>query len=124
MSHVLIVEDDLATQFAMRKLFSLEGWDVSQSRTVAAALPLLDPAPDWIVLDLGLADGSGEDVLRHVRAASIPSGVIVLSGQVDDDRLAVLRPLKPDFVFQKPIHFDDLLKACRGGPGPEDARAP
>jgi two-component system KDP operon response regulator KdpE len=114
MSRVLIIEDDLATQFALRTFFTREGWGVSHARTIASALPQLEPPPDWIILDLGLADGDGETILRYVRSAGIPSGVLVLSGQLDADRLAALQPLRPAFVFRKPIHFEDLLMACRG----------
>lgn len=111
---LLIVEDDLATLFALRTTFARAGWDISSSRTLAHALALLVPTPAWIILDLGLADGDGETILRYVRSAGIPSGVLVLSGQLDADRLAALQPLRPAFVFRKPIHFEDLLMACRG----------
>ena len=53
MNRVLIVEDGLATQIAMLKLFKVRGWEVLQSRTVAGALSQLEPPPDWIILDLG-----------------------------------------------------------------------
>lgn len=124
MSRVLIVEDDLATLFAMRTLFGQRGWDVSESRTIAAALAQLDPPPDWIVLDLSLADGDGEEVLRHVRGAGVPSRVAVVSGALDADRLAVLKPLRPDLMLAKPILFGELLETCEGVAGPAVADAP
>lgn len=111
---VLIVEDDLATLFVMRRLFTQRGWKVSQCKTVAATLDQLDPPPDWIILDLGLADGDGEDVLRHVRQAGIPSRVAVVSAGLDPHRIQGLKPLKPDLLLAKPISFDALLDACAG----------
>ncbi|WP_406698206.1 response regulator [Singulisphaera sp. Ch08] len=83
------------------------------SRTVASALENLDPPPDWILLDLWLSDGDGEDVLRHVRAAGIPSHVAVISAGLDSERIASLQPLQPDLMIPKPISFEKLLEACK-----------
>ncbi|AGA24649.1 response regulator transcription factor [Singulisphaera acidiphila] len=110
--HVLIVEDDLATLYALERLFQSQGWQVSSSRTIENALTQLESPPDWIVLDLGLIDGNGEDVLRYVREAGIPSRVAVVSGLIGPASLPGLRPLKPDVLLMKPIHFEDLLVAC------------
>jgi DNA-binding response OmpR family regulator len=111
---VLIVEDDLATLFAMQRLFAHAGWKVAQSRTVTGAMGQLDPPPDWIILDLGLADGDGEEVLSHVRRHAIPSRVAVVSGRLDQDRHTVVGVLTPDLVLRKPLRFGDLLRACGG----------
>lgn len=117
---VLLVEDDLATLFAMRRLFRECGWEVSCSKTTDGALASLDPSPDWIILDLdlGVADSSGEDVLRHVRADGISSRVAVVSGISDADRLAGLVPLMPDVVLSKPVSFTKLLAICESDGGP------
>src|SRR4051794_21693232 len=93
---VLIVEDSLAMLYALRAQFEAFGWEVRLSRTVELALGQLDPAPDWIILDLWLSDGDGEEVLRHVRQAGIPSRVAVISAGLDSERIARLVPLRPD----------------------------
>lgn len=110
--HVLIVEDDMAMLFALERLFQSEGWQVSSSRTIEHALTQLESPPDWIVLDLGLIDGSGEEVLRYVREAGMPSRVAVVSGHIDPSSVLDLKPWKPDVLLPKPIHFEDLLAAC------------
>ena len=110
--HVLIVEDDMATLYALTRLFQGQGWQVSSSRTIEKALVELESPPDWIVLDLGLIDGNGEDVLRYVREAGLPSRVAVVSGLIGPASLPGLKPLKPDVLLTKPIHFEDLLAAC------------
>ncbi|SIO39053.1 Response regulator receiver domain-containing protein [Singulisphaera sp. GP187] len=109
---VLIVEDDMATLYALKRLFQGQGWQVSSSRSIEKALVQLDSPPDWIVLDLGLIDGSGEEVLRYVREAGIPSRVAVVSGLLGPASLPGLKSLKPDLMLTKPIHFDELLVAC------------
>ena len=114
-SRVLIVEDDMATMFAMTRLFATQGWEVSRSKTVAGALAQLDPSPDWIVLDMGLANGAGADVLRQVRHAGLTSRVAIVSTVLDSERLESLGSLEPDVVFPKPLRFADLLEVCTGG---------
>ena len=111
--HVLIVEDSLAMGYALRAQFQAFGWEVALSRTVASALESLDPPPDWIILDLWLSDGDGEDVLRHVREAGLPSHVAVISAGLDPERIASLQSLRPDLMLSKPISFEKLLEACK-----------
>jgi two-component system KDP operon response regulator KdpE len=108
---ILIVEDDLATLYTLRAMFDRAGWDVSSARTLAGALVSLVPAPEWIVLDLGLADGDGEEVLRSVRESGIGTRVAVFSGALDHERIARLAPWRPDLVIAKPIAFTKLLEA-------------
>ncbi len=71
------------------------------------------------MLDLGLIDGSGEEVLRYVREAGMPSRVAVVSGHIDPSSILGLKPWKPDVLLTKPIHFEDLLAACEAH-GSED----
>jgi DNA-binding response OmpR family regulator len=109
---LLIVEDDLATLYAMRDMFVSRGWDVSTSKTVAGALARLDPPPGWIILDLGLADGDGEEVLRHIRMSALPCRVAVVSDALDAERVESLRPLEPDALIPRPVCFERLAAVC------------
>jgi DNA-binding NarL/FixJ family response regulator len=115
MGRILIVEDHRATLSALRVLFQARGWEVSDSRTAAGAVGLLEPPPAWIVLDLGLSDGDGEEFLRLVRERRIPSRVIVVSGLLDPERVERLVRLKPEAIRAKPIAFAELEAICRGG---------
>jgi CheY-like chemotaxis protein len=110
----LIIEDDLATLYALRTLFERRGCAVATARTVAEALNSLEPAPDWIILDLYLPDGDGADVLQWVRAAGLPSRVAIVSGILSAMRVQRLLALKPDLVMNKPVDFVRLLSACCG----------
>lgn len=111
---VLIVEDDPATGKALRRLFRLKGWSVTLATTVADALESLTPPPYFILLDLMLPDGDGEDVLRRVRDENIPCRVGVCSGTNDVARLARVRDMGPDAIFQKPINFDAVCRFIEG----------
>ncbi len=111
---VLIVEDE-------RKLgqFILKGLQESAytARLVgsctAAEDALAESHYDAIVLDLGLPDGSGLDLLRRWRQAGFLEPVLILSarGQVED-RIAGLN-LGADDYLPKPFSFDELLARLR-----------
>lgn len=112
---LLIVEDDLATLYALRALFERRGWQVLVARTVANALAVFDAAaPDWVILDLYLPDGDGEEVLRWLRETGRPCQVAVTSGALDPERVARLLEWKADLVMGKPIDFVKLYSACLG----------
>src|SRR5262249_54819583 len=92
---VLIVEDDLATLFALRSLFVRKCSEVAVARSIAEAEASIRAAvPDWIVLDLGLPDGNGETILRYVRANSLAARVAVTSAYLDDRHIARLIELE------------------------------
>jgi DNA-binding response OmpR family regulator len=110
-NRLLIVENDLASLFTLRTMFARAGWDVTTSRTLAGALASLLPAPAWIILDLGLSDGDGEEVLRRVRECGIGARIAVLSGVLDSERIARLSQWSPELMLSKPMAFEDLLEA-------------
>lgn len=73
---VLLVEDKEEILAQYRKLFA--GWVVEEARSIEAAQPFLDAwgaRLDLLVLDVGLPDGSGLEVLKRLRA--IPGGPLV-----------------------------------------------
>jgi len=109
---ILLVEDDAVTLTLLTRLFRERGWQVSAARTVSEGLKLLDPPPDFILLDLTLPDGLGETILRKVREERLPTRVAVCSGVSDPLRHGHIRELHPEAMFQKPIDFDDVFRVC------------
>ncbi len=109
---LLVVEDDQSSRFALQKIFTLRGWNVSAAATLAEALALLEPPPDCVILDLMLPDGPGETLLRAVRGMGLETRVVVATGVGNADRLRDLRGLEPEEIFRKPIDVDDLCRAC------------
>lgn len=93
----------------MKQLLELEGYEVQAAATVSEGLLGLDGAPEWLLLDLMLPDGDGEEVLTQVRSRHMPIKVAVLTGVTDRDRLDRVNSLKPDLVLIKPIDPDKLL---------------
>src|SRR3954452_1188572 len=112
MNLLLIVEDDAWTRYALERLLQSRGWNVLTASTLGDGLSLLERRPDWIVVDLRLPDGNGEAILRRVRELNLPSGVIVCTSIMDEDRLEGLEALRPDAVLNKPVEAEDIHQIC------------
>jgi CheY-like chemotaxis protein len=108
---VLVVEDDAASRDALHRLVEHRGWVVSVAKTVAEAMDSLNPPPHCILLDLMLPDGDGEEVLRKVRDENLPSKVAVCTGTNDPVRLAMVKGMDVDVLFQKPLDFNAICQA-------------
>jgi DNA-binding response OmpR family regulator len=100
---LLVVEDDESSRTVWKTIFSRRGWNVSLAGTVAEGLALLDPAPDFLILDVSLPDGNGSAILRRVREANLKTRVAVTTGESDATRLRAVGQLQPEAIFQKPI---------------------
>src|SRR3954471_3005580 len=105
---LLVVEDDEMSQRVWKEIFSRRGWDVTAVGTVAEAMALLAPAPDFLILDLSLADGDGEAILGKVRENSLKTRVAVTTGTCDVARLRHVRGLNPEALLEKPFSVVDL----------------
>ena len=115
---VLLIEDYAPTRRAMKQLLELEGYDVDAAATVQEGLAGLDLGPDWMLLDLMLPDGDGEQVLTEVRRRCLPVKVAVLTGVTDRDRLDRVSEMRPDLVLIKPVDPDKLFfNLKRDSPG-------
>src|SRR5215207_5117142 len=100
---LLVVDDDRWTRYALARIFQHQGWDVRVAATVAEGLDLLGTGPTSVILDLELADGGGESVLRRVRQDGLDSRVVICTGVTARSRLEGLEPLRPDAVVHKPV---------------------
>ena len=114
MSRVLVVDDDPHLLRTLRINLTAHGHVVVPVTTGAGALRAVAdaPAPDVVVLDLGLPDLSGLEVLEGVRGwSSVP--VIVLSARGDaGDKVAALDAGADDYVT-KPFGMPELLARIR-----------
>ena len=78
-ARVLIVEDDADGRDPLVEVLRAEGYEVATAADGAAAIGQLDGC-DVLVLDLGLPDVDGLDVVRTARALPRPPAVVVFSG--------------------------------------------
>jgi two-component system response regulator RegA len=107
---LLIVEDDGSIRRVWHEIFNRRGWDVAAADTVAEGLALLEPAPDFLILDLSLPDGCGEVILRKVREDNLRTRVTVMTGVDDVARLRRVRQLRPEALLRKPIDVADVFR--------------
>jgi DNA-binding response OmpR family regulator len=111
---LLIVENDLATLFALRAMFEARGWNVKAARSAVAGLTLCNPELDWIILDLAMPDAEGETLLRRFREAAPSTPIAALAWELDSRSAAALLQHRPLIVLPRPVDFTQLYSACVG----------
>ncbi len=113
---ILLVEDHASTRESCRDLLIREGAVVREAPDGSTALQFLYAEPvDVMLLDLMLPDMDGSEVLKCIRDTR-PSGlrgVLVLSGDLNNERIPTLEALKPDAVILKPVNVDLLITAVQ-----------
>ncbi len=112
MSHrVLVVEDDLDIQGYCKIMLESEGFTVDACDTVAEARRLFAAnRPDLVVLDIGLPDGTGTDLMKEWHGFPGPKiPILFLTGRGDlKTRLDCFRQGAQDYVL-KPFAEEELL---------------
>lgn len=110
---ILIVEDDTAVKSLITTALKVQGYRLLEASTgTAALLEATTKNPDVIILDLGLPDIDGIDLIQEVRAWSrLP--IIVVSARTEDaDKVAALDAGADDYLI-KPFSVEELLARLR-----------
>ena len=111
---VLIVDDEPAILRFLRAGLSGQGFIVSEAASGKAALDAIRRnAADLIVLDLGLPDLDGLDVIRSVRDEGFAAPIIVLSSRDDEGTKVMALDLGADDFIVKPFGIDELFARIR-----------
>jgi two-component system, OmpR family, KDP operon response regulator KdpE len=113
MTRVLVVDDEPQILRALRINLSVRGYEVTTAATGAAALrAAAETHPDVIVLDLGLPDIDGIEVIAGLRGWST-APIVVLSARTDSaDKVEALDAGADDYVI-KPFGMDEFLARLR-----------
>lgn len=110
---VLLVEDDPAVGEAVQFLLERNGFAVRWTRLGREAVEAMDAAPaDVLILDLGLPDLSGLDVLREVRAYHRAPVLVLTARSASQDKVAGLDAGADDYLV-KPFDAPELLARLR-----------
>lgn len=111
---LLVVEDDPVLRDGLQVGLAACGWTVDVVGRVEDALAALEvSAFDAVVLDLGLPDGDGLEVLRQVRARNMDVGVLILSARdAVVDRIQGL-DFGADDYLGKPFDLDEISARLR-----------
>lgn len=105
---VLLVEDDTATRRSVAESLTAHDFHVVEAGDVRSALRALDAdRPDVILLDLGLPDGDGLDVVRRVRRDTTTPILILSARDTEADKVAALE-LGADDYLSKPFGAAEL----------------
>ena len=110
---VLVVEDDREIRSMMQSALGVEGFDVQTAVSISEAKALLQHAtPQVLVLDLGLPDGDGVELVHHIRKqSSLP--ILVVSARHQEAQKVVLLDAGADDYLTKPFSIAELLARIR-----------
>ena len=110
---VLVVDDERPIRRFLRAALTAAGHDVLEAGSVAEALAICPTArPDALILDLGLPDGDGLEVIRRLREwSAIPIIILSVRGQ-EADKIAALDAGDDDYLT-KPFGAGELLARLR-----------
>jgi len=112
-TRVLVVDDDPRLQRTLTIALRAHGNEVvtaADGRT--AVQSVLEDAPDVVILDLGLPDLDGTEVLRRIRAASVVPVIVLSARHESDDKIEALDLGADDYVT-KPFGVEELLARVR-----------
>lgn len=113
--HVLVAEDNELVVTAMQVLFEETGHRVSTAPTIVATVRIAATDPvDLLLLDLGLADGDGLDVLVQLKErGTMPRVAVALTGRDEPEVVERCRALGCADVLVKPVPARELLARTR-----------
>jgi two-component system KDP operon response regulator KdpE len=110
---VLVVDDEPPIRKLLRMGLTTQGYQVIEAQNGKAALALSAEKPDLIILDLGLPDMQGLDLLRTIRTQHEAVPIVVLSSRGDEAAKVQALDLGADDYVTKPFGMDELLARIR-----------
>ena len=110
---VLVVEDEKSISHFISAVLNTNGYEAMQARSGEEALSMISShCPDLIILDLGLPDMDGLEILRNLRSWSSLPVVVVSARSHERDKVSAL-DLGADDYLTKPFGTDELLARVR-----------
>jgi two-component system, OmpR family, KDP operon response regulator KdpE len=110
---VLVVDDEPPIRKLLRMGLSTQGYEVLEAANGKAALELIARKPDIVILDLGLPDVQGHELLRSLRTRDEGVPIVVLSSRGDEAGKVQALDLGADDYVTKPFGMDELLARMR-----------
>ena len=106
---LLIIEDDRSLCTAINDYLKMEGHICEVAQNYRQAInKAADNTYDCIILDIGLPDGNGLDIIRELKANKSSDGILILSARSSlDDKLTGLK-IGADDYLTKPFHFAEM----------------
>jgi len=110
---VLIVDDEPPIRKLLRMGLGTQGYHIIDAPNAKTALELMSAEPDLVILDLGLPDMQGLDLLRQIRQLREDVPIVVLSSRGDEVAKVEALDLGADDYVTKPFGMDELLARIR-----------
>jgi two-component system, OmpR family, KDP operon response regulator KdpE len=111
---ILVVEDEPPLRRLLRTSLSAQGYRILEAGTGQGALDgLARDAPEVVLLDLGLPDLDGLEVIRRIRASGSKTPIIVISSRGDERGKVRALDLGADDYVTKPFGMAELLARIR-----------
>lgn len=111
---ILVVEDDSRIRAELLDALRHAGFDASVAVTLGMARTAAERRHDLILLDLGLPDGDGLELVRELRGAGRAVPILILTARdTPEQRVAGLEAGADDYVV-KPFHLPELVARVRG----------
>jgi two-component system, OmpR family, KDP operon response regulator KdpE len=110
---VLVIDDEPPIRKLLRMGLSTQGYDILEASNGKLALEKLAEDPALIILDLGLPDIGGHDLLRMIRGRNENVPIVVLSSRGDEAGKVQALDLGADDYLTKPFGMDELLARMR-----------
>lgn len=113
-NQVLVIDDEPAIRKLLRTGLSTQGYEITDARNGRTALEALEgEPPDLIILDLGLPDMSGHELLRLIREKHEHVPILVLSSREDERGKVEALDFGADDYVTKPFGMNELLARMR-----------
>jgi two-component system KDP operon response regulator KdpE len=110
---VLVVDDEPPIRKLLRLGLSTQGYEILDAPSGKAALELIAEKPDLVILDLGLPDIDGIELLRQIRQKNEAVPIVVLSSRGEEAAKVQALDLGADDYVTKPFGMDELLARIR-----------
>ncbi|RJG43534.1 MULTISPECIES: response regulator transcription factor [unclassified Mesorhizobium] len=111
---ILVVDDEQPIRKLLRAGLSTQGYDIIDAPNGRTALEeMANASPDLVVLDLGLPDISGQELLRRWRTEGRTVPVVILSSRTDEPGIVEALDLGADDYVTKPFGVNELIARIR-----------
>ena len=110
---ILVIDDEPPIRKLLRMGLSTQNYEVLEAANGKAGLELLAQKPDLVILDLGLPDIQGLELLRTIRSRNEGVPIVVLSSRGDEAGKVQALDLGADDYVSKPFGMDELLARMR-----------
>ena len=110
---ILVIDDEPPIRKLLRMGLASQGYEVLEAPNGKIALELLAQKPALVILDLGLPDVDGLELLRRIRQAQEDVPIVVLSSRDDEAGKVAALDLGADDYVTKPFGMEELLARMR-----------